>query len=139
MMVLGTPKFIQMNKKREHAERNQELAIKLLEEGKFFDWVVTSSFYSSIHLVEDRILPTMINGQTCSNINDVRKAYKSRGRHPARTMLVEEFLAGIAYKYNWLDDQSRNSRYTTYKVSKQIAEKSIVYLKSIFEAKEKSL
>jgi hypothetical protein len=121
-----------------HAERNQKLSNVLFEDNilidgkKCFDWVVTVSFYSAIHFVESFILPKVIAGQQCKNINEVKKAYKMDGRHQARERLVWDYLSpkNAAY-YNWLDDKSRYSRYTTYKVTITEAEKAQQYLKSL--------
>ncbi len=119
------------NKKTQHGLRNKELCVKLHSEGKYNDWTVTIAFYSVIHLVEGKILPCQINGEQCKSISHVRKAYKQPGRHAARAKLVESNLPKIATKYKWLDDQSRNSRYTTYKISKTLADKALQYLNEI--------
>lgn len=121
-----------------HAERNQKLSNLLFETDilvdgkKCFDWVLTISFYSAIHFVENFILPKMVAGQHCKDINEVKRAYKMNGRHQARQRLVCDnmSLKNAAY-YNWLDDKSRYARYTTYKVTITEAEKAQQYLKSI--------
>jgi len=41
----------------DHAEHNLKLANKLLEEGEFLDWVVTSSFYAAIHYCRYKLFP----------------------------------------------------------------------------------
>jgi len=132
-MVLGISKYLMSNKK-EHGERNQKLSNKLLDQNVYYDWVVTTAFYSAIHFVEDKILPVNILGQNCKNIFDVRKVYKMNGRHEARERLVCTFLTQIAAQYKWLDDNSRNSRYTTYKITKTQAEKAKQYLNEIYKA-----
>jgi hypothetical protein len=121
-----------------HAERNEKLSNILFDENivfegkKFFDWVVTVSFYSAIHFVESHLLPCVISRQHCNNINDVKKAYAMAGRHAARERLVwEKMTTTTAAYYKWLDDKSRYSRYTTYKVTVAEAAKAQQYLKSI--------
>jgi hypothetical protein len=104
----------------------------VFEGQKFFDWVVTVSFYSAIHFVETKILPCTVNGVNCTNINEVKKAYKMPGRHEARSRLVwDNPTPKNAAYYNWLDDRSRYARYTTYKLTITEAEKAQQYLESI--------
>ncbi len=120
-------------KKRVHGERNRELSKSLFEGKKYYDWVITTAFYSSIHFVEDKILPLKIGTIHCKNINDVKQAYKMSGRHQARERLVFDNLSlKAAAKYKWLDDSSRNSRYVTYKVPYIHAEKALQYLDEIY-------
>lgn len=120
-----------LNKKTQHGLRNKELCLQLHDQGKYTDWTVTTAFYSVIHLVEGKILPCEVNGEDCKNISHVRKAFKQPGRHASRAKLVETKIPEIAVRYKWLDDQSRNSRYTTYKISKTLADKAIQYLNEI--------
>lgn len=122
-----------MANKKEFGERNRNLSNKLLGEKTYLDWVVTTAFYSSIHFVEDNILPTQVNGKTCTNISDVKEAYTLNGRHAARLKLVYDKLGyKIGAKYQWLDDQSRNSRYSTYKITQDKADKAKQYLDEIY-------
>jgi uncharacterized protein (UPF0332 family) len=123
-----------VKQKKNHAQRNQTLSKKLKEEELYYDWVVTTAFYSAIHYVEAKILPTTVEGLHCKNISDVKRAYNERGRHSSRERLVFQKLYTIAIQYKWLDDKSRYARYTTYKVSKTEAEKAIDYLDRIQQA-----
>ena len=120
-------------KKLIHGERNKELCEHLLVGKVYYDWVVTTAFYSSIHLLENKLLPVNIAGSVCNNISEVKKAYNLRGRHTARETLVqrESNDITIAIKYKWLDDRSRFSRYTTYKVTAAEASKASQYLNEI--------
>lgn len=122
-----------MSKKENHGKRNKKLCHKLYGEKEYFDWVITTAFYSAIHFVEDSILPITINQQYCSNIDEVKKAYRMRGRHASRERLVSENVNyKVTAKYKWLDDKSRYARYTTYKVTKLEAEKAKQYLNEIY-------
>lgn len=123
-----------MGNKREHGERNKELSNTLLEGKIYYDWSVTTAFYSAIHFVEDKILPCEINGTHCKNINDVKQAYKMKGRHASREKLVHNNLTLLtSIKYKWLDDKSRYSGYTTYKITITEAQKAKDFLKAIYE------
>ncbi len=115
-----------------HGERNKDLAEELNSGKKYYDWVVTTSFYSSIHLLEDNLLPHTIGAQKCKNISEVKNAYNLRGRHIARLKLIQRNAPiDISIGYKWLDDRSRYSRYTTYKVTSAEASKALEYLNKI--------
>jgi hypothetical protein len=121
-----------MKNRHTHAIRNKELSGELLSGKKYFDWAVTTAFYSAIHFVENEILPCEVNGKPCANIDDVKRAYHMPGRHASRERLVMEKLnASIGAKYKWLDDKSRYARYTTYKVTISEAEKANQFLNDI--------
>ncbi len=118
--------------KEEHAQRNKDLANQLLKEGIYLDWVVTTSFYSSIHFIENNLLPTTIQGNTCNELFDVKKVYKADNLHQTREWLCQEKLTfTTATKYKWLSDNSKNARYTSYKISKAVAEKALINLDAI--------
>ena len=56
------------------------------------------------------------------------------GRHAARERLVcDELDLQTAIKYKWLDDKSRYSRYTTFKVTPAEASKAKQYLNDIIK------
>lgn len=124
-----------MAKKKEHGKRNKELSNKLFNEKIYFDWVITTAFYAAIHFVEDKILPCSVFSIYCKNISEVKKAYRMNGRHSSRERLVFDNLpTSIAVKYKWLDDKSRYSRYTTFKVTHTEAEKAQQFLNEIHKA-----
>jgi hypothetical protein len=77
-----------MANKKDFGERNKNLSEKLYQEKTYYDWSITTAFYSSIHFVEDFIFPTEIDGITCDNISDAKTAYKINGRHATREKLV---------------------------------------------------
>ena len=121
-----------MSLRTEHSIRNSKLAKELFAGKKYFDWVITTSFYSAIHIVEERCLPRKIAGNTCDNIGEAMLAYGYRSRHQAREKLVHDSLdLQISIKYKWLDDQSRNARYKTFKIKPQLAKKALEFLDSI--------
>ncbi|WP_225035105.1 hypothetical protein [Winogradskyella sp. SM1960] len=122
-----------MAKKKEFGDRNKTLSNQLLSDKIYYDWVVTTAFYSTIHYVEDHILPTKIGTKDCNCIAQVKKAYSMRGRHEARERLVFDNLGPkIGARYKWLDDRSRNSRYETFKLQASEALKAKEYLDYIF-------
>lgn len=123
-----------MAKKREFGERNQTLSNALLAGKTYYDWAVTTAFYSAIHFVEDFALPTDIQGKECNDISDVKAAYRMDGRHAARERLVfDKISPTIGARYKWLDDHSRNARYKTYKLQPSEALKAQEYLNYIYK------
>lgn len=127
-----------MSKKQEWGKRNHDLSLKLLSEGVYFDWAVTTAFYSAVQYVEDAIFPIKINGVHCTEIGAARGECQLDGRHATRERLVYSVMgmtAGAFYK--WLDDRSRTARYKTYKIDKSIADKAKDYLIKVVEACEK--
>lgn len=123
-----------MANKKNHGERNRKLSEKLLSEKEYYDWVVTTAFYSAIHFVEDKVFPININGVTCSNIGECKQAYSLGGRHSAREKVVFDKLgSNVGARYKWLDDNSRNSRYVTFKITSAQAGKAKEYLDYIYK------
>lgn len=121
-----------MANKLEFGNRNKELSNQLFQGKVYYDWVVTTSFYSCIHYVEDKILPVKIKGVECKCLSEVRKAYSMDGRHAARERLVFEVLGSkIGARYKWLQDRSRYSRYETFKLNNSEASKALEYLNFI--------
>jgi hypothetical protein len=121
-----------MANRRQFGERNKSLSEMLLEGKVYYDWVVTTAFYSSIHFVEDFVFPTTIGGRECNDISDAKSLYKMEGRHAARERLVfDKINSAIGARYKWLDDQSRNARYKTYKLQPAEALKAQEYLNYI--------
>jgi hypothetical protein len=124
-----------MSNKYEWGKRNHDLSTKLLSEGIYFDWAVTTAFYSAVQYTEDVLFPSIINGVYCTEIGAARSVCKLDGRHATRERLVYSIMGNTtgAY-YKWLDDRSRTARYKTYKIEKAIAEKAVDYLHRILEA-----
>jgi len=123
-----------MVNKKTFGERNKTLSDELLRGNTYFDWVITTAFYSAIHFVEDHILPQKINDTTCEHISEVKTVYKMEGRHAARERLVFSFTnPEVGARYKWLDDKSRNARYKTYKVQNTEAQKAKEYLTYIYK------
>ena len=117
-----------------HAQHNVATCNYLSKENGYGDWVITTAFYSAIHFVEDKILPCKVHSIPCKNISDVKNAYRMNGRHSSRERLVFDNLPlKVAAKYKWLDDKSRYSRYTTFKVTTTEADKAQQYLKEIHD------
>lgn len=124
-----------MAKKSEHGERNISLSEDLRKGNVYFDWSVTTAFYSAIQFVEHKIFPFKEEHVTISNLNEARKFFGCKGRHQTREFLVEKILGrSIGIKYKWLENKSRTARYVSFKTNVSEAEKAIQYCKEIREA-----
>lgn len=123
-----------MANKKAHGVNNKELSNDLYNRRIYYDWVVTVSFYSAIHFVEDKILPITIEGNVCDNISKVRKALKLSSRHAARLEAVRLHAPQIHQQYSYLDGNSRTARYITFKIHQSIAAKAQQYLNEIEKA-----
>ena len=112
---------------RPHADHNEKLCDYLIKEGGFDDWVVTTAFYSAVHLVDHQIFPLTITPQpTFANFPQ----YYSRlpaprpGRHEARKELVYQQLPKCYGAFSWLMDECHNARYNDYQVPPDFAKRA---------------
>lgn len=119
--------------KIEHAQRNKNLSQQLFEESFYYDWSITTAFYSSIHLIESKKLPFNKDGITFTNLYDFKSHYRCRCLHSARLLLIQESSDFKFYqKYKNLYDKCLSARYTSYKVTKDDADKCLKTLDYIF-------
>lgn len=49
---------------RSHGEHNKCACDELIKGKKYFDWIVTTAFYSSIHYIDSKIFPYIHNKKT---------------------------------------------------------------------------
>ncbi|GAA5092625.1 hypothetical protein GCM10023210_21830 [Chryseobacterium ginsengisoli] len=119
--------------KRLHAERNEKLSHKLYDEGEFFDWCITTTFYSAIKFIQHYALPNQYNGTQCSTLDEFARAMnlKSETKHKITETLVETALPSVITEYRWLKDNSYNARYHDYDVSQDFAKLAKKFLKKI--------
>lgn len=105
--------------RKAHAQRNLDLSNQLLKEGIYFDWVVTTSFYSSVHFVEHALFPLIENGIEYKDFNNywnVNHAKTSVSKHSCKKTLVWKYLKNVGAIYRDLFDECNNSRYNNYVV-----------------------
>ncbi|QCO45773.1 MULTISPECIES: hypothetical protein [Elizabethkingia] len=116
-----------------HGDRNEILSNKLKDEGIYFDWSITISFYSVIHYIEDKAFPITFLDKTCNSLRDYMNAQSIISRHTARRRLVGQKFPSILSKYKWLEDKSRFSRYEDYNITEAEANQALRYLSNIKE------
>ena len=114
----------------QHAEHNEKLCllIKALPQSpeNYNDWVVTTAFYTCIHLVEHKLFPLEINGFNYKKFNNYYHSFyvntnNSLSKHEAKIVLVETYLSNVSSNYRWLFDACMNARYINYIVPNTIA------------------
>lgn len=126
----------QQKKKKEHALRNFDLCKKLLEEGKYNDWVITTAFYSAVQFIEFTLFPLVVNKVEYSDFDEYYETKSNNGfpnKHNIRKRLVSDKIPSIRSHYRELLDDCHTARYYCYNTSpsKAIeAKKNIEFIKS---------
>lgn len=120
-----------MAKKQSHAEHNRNLAIELNNGKTFYDWCVTTAFYSALHFVDLKILPFELGGKSCSTLKDAKALLNSSSKHKARMDMVVIQCPKIKEEYRWLMDNANNARYVTFRFNAAQSAKALQYLKII--------
>ncbi len=105
-----------------HSQHNYEACIFLLDNGKYLDWVVTTAFYSALHLVQETIFPFEDeNGYKFLSFEQYYSKTRDQGqrisKHQSTIKLVEQRIEGAGNLYRNLHDLCRTCRYRNYHVS----------------------
>ena len=119
-------------KSREHAEHNARLCIHLLEQDDWYDWVVTTAFYASLHFVDDALFPLEKEGHVFDTLDAFAESGYARDigntQHKIRSGLVYAHLHNAYQAFKWLSDKCRTGRYTDYQIQREFAEQAKTYL-----------
>ncbi len=106
-----------------HAAHNEAACDLLHSSGAFPDWVITTAFYSAMHLVYERLFPLEAPGVTYANFEAFyaqsygRKAPVDKPtKHDATVDLVRTHLPAVASNYRLMKDACHNARYRNYAV-----------------------
>jgi hypothetical protein len=111
-----------------HGLHNVEVCDYLSVKREFGDWVITTAFYASLHLISSIIFPLRIpqkNGSEllCNNIDEYKR--HKGGIHSKHTLICdlvfEKCSKDIGEKYKWLYDTCINARYVNYQQGYEIA------------------
>lgn len=121
---------------KDHADRNFAVCEFLNDKTKYFDWIVTISFYSAYHYVLYRLFPLKFpyKGKTLTAQNfDSYCNLKgdTNGKHAQVSFLIEKNCKSIAPDYNKLKDLSWSARYIDYGVDNPMAEEARRLMKKI--------
>lgn len=122
--------------KKDHAEHNESACDFLLKSGKYPDWVITTAFYSALHFVQHEIFPLKEDGKDYLNFDIYyyklsRTSKKFKSKHYITKELVSIYIPSINGYYRWLFDNCMNSRYKSYNVSKDEAERARDFLSKL--------
>lgn len=125
-------------KPKTHSEHNYEVCEFLLSDGRFYDWVVTTAFYSALHLVQEEIFPFSDDeAYTYSSFEQYFDKQLKDGvkisKHQSTIKLVEQRIKGAGNLYRSLHDMCRTCRYRNYHVSPKKAKVAKSYLDKIRE------
>jgi len=106
-----------------HAAHNEAACDLLHSSGAFPDWVITTAFYSAMHLVYERLFPLETEDATYADFEGyyaqkyARKAAPDKPtKHDATVDLVKTHLPAVASNYRLLKDACHNARYRNYAV-----------------------
>lgn len=109
----------------------------LLEDGRFYDWVVTTAFYSALHLVQEKIFPFSDDEE--DYVYESFEQYFSKSlkegtkisKHQSTIKLVELRIKDAGNLYRSLHDMCLTCRYRNYQVSAKKAKVAKSYLDKI--------
>jgi hypothetical protein len=120
-----------------HAERNERVSKLLHEGGTYFDWVVTTAFYSALHYVQNEIFPLSDGRDNYISFdnyyNRVHRGVRKPKKHQAIISLVAKEIPPVGAKYRFLHDNSYTARYRNYAIPEAIANQAQEYLQDIKE------
>ena len=120
----------------DHAEHNLKLANKLLEEGEFLDWVVTSSFYAAIHYCRYKLFPLEDKNtpgtSLCDNFDQFTYENRLNGKHQVLADLIRINLDRDLYlKFKILKSSAMTSRYSNHDIPLETAKISFASAETI--------
>lgn len=122
------------DKRLKHAIHNEKISKKLFEEREYLDWANTTAFYSALHYVQHKLLPSSYNGVHCECIDDVKKALNCKGKHEATNTMVQIGISSVSNEYSFLMNLSFTARYTYYNVDEEHSKLCQKFLKKIKDA-----
>lgn len=127
--------------KRQHGQHNKLICdfLNLKCTEKCNDWIVTTSFYSSIHFLDHALFPCNFEDKKFNNINEAHTylRHKSNSKHSTRFILLSKIMPLHSDDYNFLIEQSQNARYHDYNVQDIIASRAVQSLERIIKSYDK--
>ena len=105
--------------KKNHAERNERLCNQLCTEEVYFDWVVTTAFYSALHYVQHEIFPLDEGTKKFPTFENYYNSFfpighRKPSKHKVTMDLVYDNIPEAGDNYKWLHDTCRTARYHNY-------------------------
>jgi hypothetical protein len=124
--------------KKQHGKHNADLCELLYHSysGQYDDWVVTTAFYSCIHIIDHITFPLTYNNVEYDCFENyyqaviAKQGYKTK--HQVRKEMVREKQHKTIFnKFAQLMDDCHNARYSNYAIEDYIARNSYNTMKSI--------
>jgi len=120
------------------SSHNEKVCDLLNASGGFEDWVITTAFYSALHLVRENKFPIKVKTKEGNEIEITNLEHyvnwhglKSKNKHTVLKGLAKSISAKCGRNYNRLHDFSQTSRYHGYALSKTKAEEARRLLREI--------
>lgn len=112
--------------RRQHSEHNEQLCDLLIANGSFNDWVITSAFYSALHIIQHQLFPLTIGTVVHGTFEDYysRVIKQTRTKHKSMISLCSGNLSSCYASYKWLHDACHGARYNDYRVDPSMANKA---------------
>ena len=129
-MLTGTNSAMPLLDKAQHNEQ----AANLLLENRFYDWVITTAFYSAVCYVDAAIFPLVDSGGGTYQDMDSYARAKNATKHTIRRDLVRKHLAVIKSQFQRLFDQSQTARYHSYQATEFHAGQALLNLQMVKNA-----
>lgn len=114
-----------------HALHNEDACLHLYRSGKYNDWVLTTSFYSALHFINEHF-PCQIDGYEHKNFHKYyTKLDHNYSKHEARVKLAGYLFGPEAeISYRRLRDMSSTARYEDYNITYTKAQMAIEELQN---------
>jgi hypothetical protein len=123
----------------DHGLHNEKVCKYLNNKPEFADWIITTAFYASMHLIYGKILPVVIrsgNGKarilTFEDLYNYHMAGKpSMSKHKFSLNYIEENHPNMANQYQFLLDNCNMARYHKYDFPRDISKLAYQYMQEI--------
>jgi len=130
-----------MNQKHlDQGLHNESVCKHLNKRPDYTDWVITTAFYSAMHLIYGYILPVNVHGGSGGGKARVKSfeelyhfmvPFKDQSKHEFSISYIEEHLPQLADYYQFLFDNCQMARYHEFKFDREISNQAVKCLKSI--------
>lgn len=109
--------------RKAHGEHNLDVCDKLFAIPGCDDWVVTTAFYASLHLIEHELFPLTLNSKTYHAFADYYFSLPKKNRpsrHQVKIDLAHDHTS-VGGIYEGLYNQCMTARYKDYRVLRPAA------------------
>jgi hypothetical protein len=118
--------------RKQHAEHNEQLCLKINQLTGYNDWVITTAFYACIHYVEHKLFPLTVNGVTYATFDSYYHAQSGNAsKHKIKLNLVTQYLPTMGSNYRRLKDLCHTARYSNYRMGSALSSIALKDMASI--------